>query len=119
MDNKQVTYSSLPEEIANDNTIRTFKIKNLEDKVLAYFERKPTPQDIETVLGPGELKPGHYCGEWENKTEEYLISHKEERPKIHRERKPKLTEEEKKAMDYKELEKAQQLLAELMTGRRL
>lgn len=109
-----VTEHNIPLEVANDNSIKSYKILD-ENKVVKYYERAPHPQDKLVVIEHGDIitKP-MYFGEWLDKTEEYKVK-LEQRAKdkkagiVNRSGRVRTREE----IREEELKKAQKLLAEL------
>lgn len=109
-----VTEHNIPLEVANDNSIKSYKILD-ENKVVKYYERAPHPQDKPVVIEHGDIitKP-MYFGEWLDKTEEYKVK-LEQRAKdkkagiVSRSGRVRTREE----IREEELKKAQKLLAEL------
>ena len=98
----------LPEVVKNDQTIRTYKLLD-GDKVVAYFEREDTPNDVSAKIeNTLIISPPTFYGEWKDKTEEYLSTHQDK--KQNRSGRARTVEEIRK----EELLKAQRMLAELL-----
>lgn len=106
---------NIPIEIANDNSIKSYKVLD-GNKVVKYYERTPHPQDKPVVIEHGDIiaKP-IYLGEWLDKTEEYKAK-LEQRAK---DKKAGIVSSSgrvrtQKEIREEELRKAQSLLAELL-----
>lgn len=111
-------------EVFEDTSIKTYKKLN-GDKVIAYFVRQDSPLDKPAVVERGSVvKKPQYFGIWEDKTEEYLAKQKAKKEQLKKDKQAGIVsssgrhfterEIERNEARKRELEKAKELLAQLM-----
>lgn len=106
----------IPEEIGHDTSLKSYLVMN-GDKVEAYYERVSTCFDKPAVIVQATLveKP-IFLGRWEDKTEEYIETHKKKKAQKKAQKKDNLDASSKSrpaADRTEELRRAEELLRKL------